>query len=112
MLGKRVEVTAIRAGRLIDPDSGTRIDNAVILIESGRFGAIGPNVAIPAGAEVIDLSDLTVLPGLVDAHNHLALTYKEVPENNVYYLTYVLDSTPLRAIQAVFCGTRALPPVS
>jgi len=41
-----------------------------------------------------------VLPGLVDAHTHMAMTYKEVPENNVYYLTFVLDSTPLRAIQA------------
>ena len=50
---------------------------------------------------MIDLSTMTVLPGLVDAHNHLALTYKEVPEHNVYYLTYVLESTPLRAIQAV-----------
>ena len=59
-----------------------------------------PVTAIPAGATVIDLSALTVVPGLVDAHNHLALTYKEVPERNIYYLTYVLDDTPLRAIQA------------
>jgi imidazolonepropionase-like amidohydrolase len=65
-------------------------------------------VTVPAGATVIDLSDLTVLPGLVDAHNHLALTYKEVPEHNVYYLTYVLDGTPLRAIQAVSNGIQML----
>lgn len=49
-----------------------------------------------------------MLPGLVDAHNHLALTYKEEPENNVYYLTYVLDGTPLRAIQAVSNGIQML----
>jgi imidazolonepropionase-like amidohydrolase len=49
-----------------------------------------------------------VLPGLVDAHNHLALTYKEQPESNVYYLTYVLDSTPLRAIQAASNGIQML----
>ena len=36
----------------------------------------------------------------MDAHTHLALTYKEVPENNVYYFTFVTDSTALRAIQA------------
>jgi imidazolonepropionase-like amidohydrolase len=65
-------------------------------------------VAIPGGAEVIDLSTLTVLPGLVDAHNHLAITYKEVPEHNVYYLTYVLDPTPLRAIQAASNGMQML----
>jgi imidazolonepropionase-like amidohydrolase len=49
-----------------------------------------------------------VLPGLVDAHNHLALTYKAEPESNVYYLTYVLDGTPLRAIQAVSNGIQML----
>jgi len=82
--------------------------NQIILVEDGKFTAIGPGLAIPRGAEVIDLSDLTVLPGLVDAHNHLALTYKQVPENNVYYLTYVMESTPLRAIQAVSNGIQML----
>ena len=48
---------------------------------------------------------------VIDAHNHLALTYKRDPENNSYYLTSVLDSTAIRAIQAVSCrgtlGSRA-----
>ena len=102
------QVTAIRAGRLVDPEAGTAAANQVIIVENGKFTAIGPNVPIPTGAAVIDLSDLTILPGLVDAHNHLALTYKEVPEHNVYYLTYVLDGTPLRAIQAVSNGIQML----
>jgi imidazolonepropionase-like amidohydrolase len=102
------QVTAIRAGRLIDPETGNVATNQIILVEDGKFTAIGPGLAIPRGAEVIDLSDLTVLPGLVDAHNHLALTYKQVPENNVYYLTYVMESTPLRAIQAVSNGIQML----
>jgi len=102
------QVTAIRAGRLIDPETGKVATNQIILVEDGKFTAIGPGLAIPRGAEVIDLSDLTVLPGLVDAHNHLALTYKQVPENNVYYLTYVMESTPLRAIQAVSNGIQML----
>jgi imidazolonepropionase-like amidohydrolase len=102
------QVTAIKAGRLVDPDAGTISTNQVILVENGKFTAIGPNVAIPTGAEVIDLSALTVVPGLVDAHNHLALTYKEVPERNIYYLTYVMDGTALRAIQAVSNGIQML----
>jgi imidazolonepropionase-like amidohydrolase len=102
------QVIAIRAGVLVDPESATTTENVVILVEDGRFGAIGPDVSIPAGAEVVDLSAWTVLPGLVDAHNHLALTYKEEPESNVYYLTYVLDSTPLRAIQAASNGIQML----
>jgi imidazolonepropionase-like amidohydrolase len=102
------QITAIRAGRLVDPDAGTITTNQVILVENGKFTAVGSNVAIPSGATVIDLSGLTVLPGLVDAHNHLALTYKEVPERNIYYLTYVMESTPLRAIQAVSNGIQML----
>jgi imidazolonepropionase-like amidohydrolase len=102
------QVTAIRAGRLVDPEAGTIAANQVILVENGRFTAIGPSVAIPLGADVVDLSGLTVLPGLVDAHNHLALTYKAEPEHNVYYLTYVMESTPLRAIQAVSNGIQML----
>ena len=102
------QVTAIKAGRLVDPEAGTVSTNQVILIEAGKFTAIGTGLAIPRGAEVIDLSDLTILPGLVDAHNHLALTYKETPESNVYYLTYVMESTPLRAIQAVSNGIQML----
>ena len=101
-------ITAIRAGRLVDPETGTSATNQVILIQGGRFTAIGGNVAIPAGATLIDLSQLTVVPGLVDAHNHLALTYKEDPERNIYYLTYVLDDTPLRAIQAASNGIQML----
>ncbi|HLG15315.1 MAG TPA: amidohydrolase family protein [Blastocatellia bacterium] len=93
-------ITAIKAGRLIDPETGTAAANQVILIEGERIKEVGPNVAIPAGATIIDLGRLTVLPGLVDAHTHMAITYKEQPENNYYYLTYVMDSTALRAIQA------------
>jgi imidazolonepropionase-like amidohydrolase len=102
------QVTAIRAGRLLDPEAGTVSANQVILVENGKFTAIGATVAIPRDATVIDLSDLTVMPGLVDTHNHLAITYKEEPESNVYYFTYVMDPTPLRAIQAASNGMQML----
>jgi imidazolonepropionase-like amidohydrolase len=100
------QTIAIRAGRLIDPESGQVNPNMVILVEGGRILMIGPNlqVPVPSDAEVVDLTQYSVLPGLVDAHNHLALTYKRDPENNSYYLTSVLDSTAIRAIQAVSNG--------
>ena len=101
-------VTAIRAGLLVDPETGTAAANQIILVQGGQITAVGADVSIPAGAEVIDLSDLTVSPGLVDTHNHLALTYKMEPENNFYYLTYVLDSTALRALQASSNGIQML----
>jgi len=101
-------VTAIRAGRLLDPDAGRILANQIILVEGNRIRDVGPNVQIPAGAQVIDLSRMTVMPGLVDAHNHLALTYKPEPESNIYYYTYVADSTALRAIQAASNGIQML----
>jgi imidazolonepropionase-like amidohydrolase len=100
--------TVIRAGRLFDPEGGRILANQIILVEGNRIRDVGPNVAVPAGAEVIDLSRMTVMPGLVDAHNHLALTYKPEPENNVYYYTYVQESTALRAIQAASNGMQML----
>src|SRR4030095_8902032 len=101
-------ITAIKAGRLIDPETGTAANNQVILVQGEKITAVGANLSIPAGATVIDLSKLTVLPGLVDAHTHMALTYKDQPENKYYYLTVVMDSTPLRAIQAASNGIQLL----
>src|SRR5271154_1000878 len=98
----------IRAGRLIDPESGTALANQMIAIKDGRILEIGSNVSIPQGAETIDLSLYSVLPGLVDAHNHLALTYTKVPENDIYYYTYIQESTALRAIQAASNGMQML----
>jgi imidazolonepropionase-like amidohydrolase len=102
------QVIAIRAGHLIDPETGSAAANQIILVEAGKFTAIGPDIAIPPNAEVIDLAQYYVSPGLVDAHNHLALTYKKEPENNSYYLTTVMDSTAIRAVQAVSNGITML----
>ena len=98
------QVTALKIGHLVNPENGSAAANQIVLIEGGKFTAIGSNVAIPSGAVTVDLSQYYVSPGLVDAHNHLALTYKEEPEHNSYYLTTVMDSTAIRAIQAVSNG--------
>jgi imidazolonepropionase-like amidohydrolase len=66
------QVTAIRAGKLIDPDSGTVLSGQTILIRDGKIDAVGNNVTIPPNATIIDLGKLTVLPGLIDCHTHLA----------------------------------------
>ena len=65
-------VTAIRAGRLLDVESGRSLSNQVILIRGGKIQAVGASLEIPDTAKVIDLSKMTVLPGLIDCHTHLA----------------------------------------
>jgi len=65
------EVTAIRAGAIVDPDSATVQTNQTILIDDGKIKAIGQGLSIPADVKLIDLSTQTVLPGLMDAHTHL-----------------------------------------
>jgi imidazolonepropionase-like amidohydrolase len=66
-------VAAVRAGRLFDSLTGVLLTRQVVLLQGDRITAVGPeaHVTIPAGAQVVDLSRATVLPGLVDAHTHM-----------------------------------------
>jgi len=65
------QVTVVRAGRLVDPDSGTVLTDQVTVVDGGKIRAVGKGLATPTGANVIDLSDKTVLPGFIDCHTHL-----------------------------------------
>jgi imidazolonepropionase-like amidohydrolase len=57
------QTIAVKAGRLIDPDAATVLSDQVILIHGNKIEAVGKGLAIPAGANVIDLSGKTVLRG-------------------------------------------------
>src|SRR5437016_3237162 len=66
------QVTVIKAGRLIQPETGMVASNQLVVIRDNKIEKVGTGIAIPAGANIIDLSDMTVLPGLIDCHTHLA----------------------------------------
>jgi imidazolonepropionase-like amidohydrolase len=68
------QITAIKAGKLVDPETGTTALNQIILVEKGKIKSVGEGLAVPADATVIDLSKATVSPGLFDAHTHLCYT--------------------------------------
>jgi imidazolonepropionase-like amidohydrolase len=65
------KIVVVRAAKLIDPKTGTTIANPIVVIEDDRIKAVGPNIAIPAGAQIIDLRGATLLPGLIDCHTHV-----------------------------------------
>ncbi len=67
------QTTVLRAARLIDGTGARTINNAVIVVTDDRIVAVGPasNVPVPAGARVLDLGDVTLLPGFIDAHTHI-----------------------------------------
>jgi len=65
------QVVAIRAGRLFDSRTGTLLNNQIVLLKGDRITDVGAGLAIPAGARVIDLSNATVMPGMIDAHVHV-----------------------------------------
>ena len=94
------QMTAIKAGKLVDPETSTILTGQIILVEGSKIKAVGPDIDIPAGAKVIDLSDRTVLPGLVESHTHMLLTMD--PELHAsYYVTTLVGSTAYRAIEGV-----------
>ena len=75
------QIVAVRAGHLVDPDAGKVLTDQIILVQGGKFQAIGHDLAIPPNAKIIDLSKMTVLPGLIDCHTHVADSGDSEPIN-------------------------------
>ena len=71
----RAELTAIVHARALTPDGTSYLEDATVLVHGGRIASIGrgADIAVPAGALVVDASGCSVVPGLIDAHNHLYL---------------------------------------
>ncbi|HLB00165.1 MAG TPA: amidohydrolase family protein [Bacteroidota bacterium] len=95
-------VTAIRCGGVIDVNSGKRLGPMVIIVEDNIIKEVGPDPAIPRGAEIVDLGDATVLPGLIDCHTHLLL------HDGPYSDQLLKESIPMRAILGVEAARRTL----
>lgn len=65
----------LKAARLFDGKSNVLMTPGMVVVSDGKIAATGANANVPAGAEVIDLGDATLLPGFIDAHTHLTMMY-------------------------------------
>src|SRR4029077_12221005 len=92
----------------VDPETGKTSVNQIILVEGKIIKEIGVNIAIPASAKIVDLSNATVLPGLFDAHTHLCMSVIPSRDHGNYYFTTLLDTTGYRAIEGVANGIAML----
>jgi imidazolonepropionase-like amidohydrolase len=102
-------MTVIRAGVLIDGESNSPRRNQVIIIRGNQIVEVSDAATahIPSGAETIDLSQATVLPGLIDAHTHIFLQGEE-PDQGGYDVQLLKYPLALRAARATVAVRRAL----
>jgi len=94
--------TVLHAARLVDVETGRTLAPGEILVVGERISEVGTSVAHPTGAEIIDLGDRTLLPGLIDAHIHLFL------HPGAEDLQTVQESVPQRTLTAVLAAREDL----
>ena len=95
-------VVALRAARMLDVATGEMLADAVVVVENGRITAVNPS-SIPEGAHEMDLGDVTLLPGFIDAHTHLGV---EIDANS--FTSAVTDTESDAAYAAVKHGGRTI----
>jgi imidazolonepropionase-like amidohydrolase len=93
------ETVAIRARAIVDPVTGSEARDQIVIVENGVIRAVGHELAIPDGARVVDLSTEWLVPGLIDAHTHLALA--EFGGNAPSEAVLLSESTAYRSLRGL-----------
>ena len=96
--GAAAATTVLRAARLVDVAAGRIVRDAAVVVRDGKIVASGAAVAVPAAATVIDLGDVTLLPGLIDCHTHLMARMAD-ESADAYVLQLAKKSQAYRALE-------------
>src|SRR5207248_6660910 len=91
------QIIALKAARLFDGKSRALIQNGVVLVQGDKIIDAGSNIAIPQEAQVIDLADATLSPGLIDAHTHLTHDFTDYKKERMNQIDLNVSEHALRA---------------
>jgi imidazolonepropionase-like amidohydrolase len=97
------DIVVVRAGRMLDVNTGRMISNARVIITDDRITAVGTDVPVPPGTIEVDLSEYVLLPGLIDTHTHLLLQPDYSDDNPILY-----KSIPYRTVEGVAAARATL----
>src|SRR2546421_7469748 len=114
--GAADQTIVLKAARMFDGKSKSLVTNSVVVVQGDKIVDVGSNVAVPSDAKVIDLGDMTLSPGFMDAHTHLTLDFtgnfnerrlKEL-QTNVSEMTLMAISYARATLEAGFTTVRDL----
>jgi imidazolonepropionase-like amidohydrolase len=101
-LAAGAETVAIRAGAVVDPVTGREARDQTVIVENGFIRAVGRAIPIPEGARIVDLSNEWLVPGLIDAHQHLSIGMQyEARQPYPDIAVYLTESTAHRALRGL-----------
>lgn len=95
---EKSEITFIQAGKLFDSENGKIRTDYIIKIENNQITEVGKNISIPENAKIIDLTEYTVLPGLIDGHTHL-MTLDDLKDKHPMADKLLFEGDALRVLR-------------
>jgi len=98
----------LNAAAMLDVAAGRLVRDPIVIVEGDRIRAAGPGLAIPAGADLIDLGPATLLPGLIDAHTHVTTTYRFLLQGGPMHDAVTAHVHARKTLEAGFTSVRDL----
>jgi imidazolonepropionase-like amidohydrolase len=92
------EVIVLKSARLFDGKSKSLLQNGVVIVQADKIVDVGSNLPIPSGAKMIDLGDVTLSPGFMDAHTHITLDYTDFEKTRLRELQMSVSTKAYEAI--------------